>query len=241
MLGLTPSGDCRNRGARTGASGAEGTTWRRLAGGRFDEPAPLAPSPMTTATPSRVSAPIPPPGYGPGEILVYPKLRLQLAAVAVAAILVPTLFLVTWWLQGPLHGKTAISFAGPLTIPAAVGAILVHELVHGLAMRLFGYRPVYGFDVKMLAAYAIAPGELQRRNHALAIILAPLVVVDCLLLPLLALPNPELVTTAFVALIVNSVGATGDLYFAARLLKLSPRTLLCDLGPSETLVFRPLS
>ncbi|MBA3534890.1 MAG: DUF3267 domain-containing protein [Ardenticatenales bacterium] len=72
------------------------------------------------------------------------------------------------------------------------------------------------------------------------IALSPLVVIDTLLLPLLALPSRPIVLVALVALVVNTAGAMGDLYSAWWLLRLTHQGLLYDVDPERILVFEPL-
>jgi hypothetical protein len=71
-----------------------------------------------------------------------------------------------------------IKFTAWEVVATLVGVVLImvlHELVHGVTMRVFGARPQYGFLLKEAMLYATAPGFAFRRDQYLAIALAPLV------------------------------------------------------------------
>jgi hypothetical protein len=60
---------------------------------------------------------------------------------------------------------------------------ILHELAHGIAMRLFGAQPQYSIFWKGLMFYATSPGYAFPRNQYLVVSLAPLVslsIVACL-------------------------------------------------------------
>jgi len=90
---------------------------------------------------------------------------------------------------------------------------ILHELIHGVAMQIFGAHPRYGVLLKHLMLYATAPGFTFRRNSYLVVSLAPLI---CLSI-LATLGMMALMGTAWVALFalcssINAGGAIGDLY-----------------------------
>lgn len=101
-----------------------------------------------------------------------------------------------------------------LSILAGVAVMVVlHELVHGLTMRLFGAKPKYGVLLSGLMFYATAAGFAFRRNQYLAVALAPLVILSVLLLIILATPlSANLATFLIVCGAFNAAGAIGDLW-----------------------------
>ena len=115
---------------------------------------------------------------------------------------------------GKLDGEFRISLS---MIGLALAGILLtsvlHELTHGLVMRMFGARPKYGFIWKGLMLYATTPGYAYHRNSLVVISLAPLV---CLSI-LAVLGMWLLQGTLWVALLglcgaLNASGAVGDMW-----------------------------
>jgi hypothetical protein len=93
--------------------------------------------------------------------------------------------------------------------------IVLHELVHGLTMRVFGARPLYGVLWKQAAFYATSPGYGFRRNSYLMIALAPLVVLSLLaVLGMALLPGTGWVALFALCAVINGSGASGDLWMA---------------------------
>jgi len=104
-----------------------------------------------------------------------------------------------------------------------IGVILViplHELAHGVAMRVYGARPQYGISWKATMFYTTAPGYAFRRNQYLVAILAPLVslsLLACCGIWLLA-GSPAVLLLAICA-VINGTGAIGDLWISAIILR----------------------
>jgi len=185
-----------------------------------------------------------PAGYQPGYVVRHPIGALNLVALVLSIVLVPLLAVIIWELHGgPSELQVDISFtlvdiAGACS--TAMLTIVVHELIHGIVLRLFGYRVSFGVEYRLFVAYAAAFRQIQTRNHALMTALAPVVIITTIMLPLLALPNPGVVVAAFAALLTNTAGAVGDVYLTWRLLRLPRQTLLYDVDPSQMLIFVPL-
>ena len=193
----------------------------------------------------KTNYPDPPPGYQPALRFEYPKLQLQLAAVALIIIITPLLVVLTWLLQGrpgqfPLPIQP--TFGDLMVVLATIMVtVLVHELIHGLVYQLLGYKVSYGVSLQLMAAYAGAFGQWQQRRHNILVALAPLVLLTLLLIPLLSVSQPTLVFIAFTALLFNIGGAVGDLYLVWRLLRWPATSLLYDVNTSTMLVFLPVS
>ncbi|WP_178917747.1 DUF3267 domain-containing protein [Natronomonas gomsonensis] len=107
------------------------------------------------------------------------------------------------------------------------GVIIPHELVHGLAMRLYGGRPRYGLGLSYFVfpyAYATAEDRFTR-NQFLVITLAPLVVLTLVGTPLMvALELPWLA----VPLAANAGGAVGDVWMALTMLSYPSTVTVLD-------------
>lgn len=188
---------------------------------------------------SSMILPTPPTGYQPAIHFEYPRLALQIGATVLVVVLLPVLFTLTWFLQGriPLFRLGWVELG--LVILTIMATVLIHEWVHGLAFQLLGYKVTYGASLRLLAAYAAAFGQFQRRNHNLLVALAPLVMLTTLLVPLLAVPHHFLLLIVFTALLFNASGAVADLYLSWRLLRLPPTALLYDVDPKTMLIFLP--
>ena len=187
--------------------------------------------------------PQPPPGYQPAILFQYPKVRLQVAAIILLAAITPLLFILAWVLQRQLAwGSLAIVGRGT-DLLLVIGVVLVtttlHELVHGMAYRLLGYRVTYGVSGHLLAAYAAAFKQWQTRVHNIMVALAPLVVLTGVFLPMIAIQNRTVVLIAVTALMMNSAGAVGDIYLIWRLMRMPRATLLYDVDVKTMLVYKP--
>ncbi len=100
-----------------------------------------------------------------------------------------------------------------LTMAMLVLTLVLHELLHGLALQYYGAKPTYGVLWKELMFYATAAGHAFRRNAYLVIALAPLVGLSVLALLLLMLPLPVWLALPVVLCAAFNVGsAVGDLW-----------------------------
>lgn len=185
--------------------------------------------------------PTPPAGYQQGLVIHYPAWRISIASVVLFSLLIP---LLTWLIARWQASPSVITL--PLTIEdaavvwvAAVVTTGAHELIHILTLRSYGYQPSFGIAWRQFAAYAGAFGQYQRRQHAILVTLAPLLVITTLALPLLGAAHRMLVVASFGVLLTNTSGAAGDVYVAWRLLRLPPDALVYDLDLHHMLVFIP--
>jgi hypothetical protein len=118
---------------------------------------------------------------------------------------------------------------------------VIHELIHGMVYRLFGYRVYYGLSVQLGAAYAAAFGQFQKRWHNLVAALMPLIVITLIGVPVLTVPDSRvLAMSAYLVLLINTSGAVGDLYISYRLLQMPRHTLLYDVSIDRMLIFYPV-
>jgi hypothetical protein len=116
-----------------------------------------------------------------------------------------------------------------LTLLAILTSILLHELLHGLALILLGYRPRFLIESGFPAA-GITPGRFITRRHYLFMALLPLVAISSaggLLLPFLpaALGRPLVY-----ALLLNAAASIGDLLVAQRVRRWPAEALFAEQG-----------
>jgi hypothetical protein len=187
--------------------------------------------------------PQPPAGYQPAERFRYPKLKLQIAALVVLVLITPLSLALVWVLQHRPPERPFVLVSGVVDLLPVVVTVLatttIHELIHGVAYRLLGYRVTFGVSGHLLAAYAAAFDQWQTRNHNLVVALAPLVALTGILVPLLAVRNRVVVLVAVTALMMNTAGAVGDIYLAWRLLRMPRATLLYDRDVKTMLIYQP--
>jgi hypothetical protein len=113
-------------------------------------------------------------------------------------------------------GSAAVG--GLLVLLLSAGTIVVHELLHGVAMKYYGGEPRYGAGVThFVLPYAYATTDTEfTRNQFIVTALTPLVVITAVGVPLmLLLELPVLV----VPLALNVGGAVGDLWMVRLLLR----------------------
>lgn len=127
-----------------------------------------------------------------------------------------------------------------VTVLAMGTTVAVHELVHGVVFGRYGYRVPYGAMPQTGAFYATQFRQFVAREHAFPVALAPLLVVSLVGLPLLAVPVPLVAFFVFQALVINAVGASGDLYIVTYLLRRPDGTLLYDSDVRHSYVFEPV-
>ena len=96
--------------------------------------------------------------------------------------------------------------------------VIVHEFVHGVMFGRYGYHVSYGAMTQIGAFYATPFHQFVAREHLFRVALAPLIIISLVGLPLLAVPVPLIAFFVFQILIVNAVGAAGDLFIVAYLL-----------------------
>ncbi|MCX7683513.1 MAG: DUF3267 domain-containing protein [Anaerolineae bacterium] len=114
---------------------------------------------------------------------------------------------------------------------AVILLIPAHELMHGLALRLHGVRPRYGFLWQGLFFYTTAPGHAFRRNQYLVFALAPLAslsLLACCIILLAANAYPSVAVTAALFGAVNGGASIGDLWISAIVLRYPAHAYVID-------------
>lgn len=210
--------------------------------------------PESEYDPDDALVPETPAGYREPSTFEYSVPVLFVLATVLVAVGVPVFGSVLFAAQGPAavesvfevrQDATSVTFtlrlgvAAGVTLASALVTVLAHELVHGLVYRVYGYRVSYGVVPQLGAVYAGAFHQFQRREEVLVVVVAPLLVLDALLVPLLFVPVPLLAVAAFVGLLLNTAGAAGDLYALSFLLGRPAGTLLYDSDVRHSYVFEP--
>lgn len=164
---------------------------------------------------------------------------LNLVATAVALALVVVGILPLFVLRVPFFDAYAAwSFLFPLLFLVSMLAYLVlHELVHGLAYKLFTHERLT-FGISWSCAFCGVPQIYTYRKTALVAVLAPFVLFSLLFLGLAAFlwtvgPIPYVLAVLLFAVHVG--GCSGDLYVALLLVfrYRSKRLLMRDTGPEQ--------
>jgi len=185
------------------------------------------------AAPPRTPGAVPP-GYR--EVLYWKltddpgrMLRVNLLGLPLLAIFGPFFF----WFAARFGRLSGLAIPTALELLALLASIfltlILHELVHGLCMRLFGARPEYGVLPHALAFYATAPGYAFTRNQYLALILAPLVGLSFLAMGGMGVVagSPVVAWLAMCAGL-NAVGASGDVWMAVIVTRYPARAYVTD-------------
>jgi hypothetical protein len=107
-----------------------------------------------------------------------------------------------------------------LIVAGILLTFVLHELTHGLVMRMFGARPRYGIIWKGPMLYATSPGYAYHRNNYVVIALAPFVFISTLVvLGMWLLQGTLWVALLGICGIVNASGAIGDIWITMIVLR----------------------
>jgi len=106
---------------------------------------------------------------------------------------------------------------------ALATVIFLHEGIHGVVAVLLGHRPLFGFKPPLV--YVTFTEKIPQVRFIL-IALAPLVILDGLFAILFV--SGIFKTFSFLSLIINTLGATGDVWILTKLLPQKRGTLIQD-------------
>ncbi len=115
-----------------------------------------------------------------------------------------------------------------LVLPALALTLVLHELLHGLAMAVFSARPRYGIFWQGLMLYATAPGYAFRRNDYMVVILAPLVTLSLAAMAAIILVPPFVAVLLALCATTNGAGAVADLWILGITLRYPARAFVVD-------------
>jgi hypothetical protein len=125
-------------------------------------------------------------------------------------------------LYPPIDFSLSWVFLGWLAA-AIVSVVFLHEMIHGTAAVLLGYRPIFGFKLPLVY---VTFNEKIPRGYFIIIALAPLVILDLLFGILFA--RGVLKVFSYFCLIINTLGAIGDMWITIKLVPQERGTLIQD-------------
>lgn len=112
--------------------------------------------------------------------------------------------------------------------------IILHELTHGIAYKIFTKQKLT-YGITIFVAFCGVPHIYVSKKVALIAVLAPFVVFSTLLIPILIIMPANLIYLALVMIFsIHFSGCVGDLYVTYVLLKLKDDVLMNDTGPKQT-------
>ncbi len=181
--------------------------------------------------------PAPPHGYG--KIAAITLTRGRAAGVQALSLLLAITILAVLLQVAGIRSFTV----GPAEVPlllvvfaGTIGVVVLHEGVHWLAYALWGLQPRFGTGIvhgmPVLSTTVAGP---YGRTAALVALLAPLVLIDGLLLGVSAIV-PGLFVWVILPVAMNTGGSAGDLWLAAHLARYGPAVLVADV-PDGLLVY----
>jgi hypothetical protein len=107
-----------------------------------------------------------------------------------------------------------------LAVAGLVITFVLHELMHGLVMHMFGAKPKYGIIWKGMMFYATSPGYAFHRNNYVVIALAPFVCISILvILGMWLLQGTLWVVLLGLCGTINASGAIGDMWMTMIVLR----------------------
>ena len=117
-----------------------------------------------------------------------------------------------------------------------VAYMILHELIHGITMKIFGTKKVkYGFT----GLYAFAGSDdYYRKKSYITIALAPIVVLGAVIAIINALVPKEWFWVVYFIQLTNISGAVGDMYVTAKFSKMPKDILVQDSGVGMTVYSR---
>ncbi|MFP8954901.1 DUF3267 domain-containing protein [Natrialbaceae archaeon A-arb3/5] len=200
-----------------------------------------------------VSTPPTPVGYSDPYQFEYPKLVLVVGSTILGIISIVVYGLLLLQLQGSEAlffvfeietsegvgtGFDLVGMAIPLVV-AFLTVTVVHELLHGVVFQRYGYDVNYGVYWRFGAIYAAVFHQFHTREHNLWVGIAPLAIITVVCLPLLAVPNSLIATSALFALALNTGGSMGDIYALWRFYRMPQGTVFYDINMDNMYVFEP--
>ena len=164
-------------------------------------------------------------------LITIASIVVALIMVVIGAMLVP----ITWFIDTSDGLISYIIRLGVLSV-AMIAYIILHELVHGITMKIFGAKKIkYGITLKY--AYAGCDDYFDKTSYII-IALAPVVVFGIVLAVLNFIVLISWFWTVYVVQICNLSGAAGDAYVTAKFCRMPKDILVNDTGVEMT-VFAP--
>ena len=128
-------------------------------------------------------------------------------------------------------GKVGFNFtSGTILISVAlfIGTVILHELIHGVFISIYGGKPRYGAGIAYILPYFYTTTKtIFLRNQFIGIAIAPLVVISLVGIGLMA-ASPSIAHWTLLPLVINASGAVGDLWVTRNVLRYPKHVLLED-------------
>lgn len=109
-----------------------------------------------------------------------------------------------------------------------LGMVVLHELLHGLAIRYYGHQARYGMKLHKGVVYATAEGSLFWRDQYIGVCLAPLMGITPLVLFGSLFVSQTLGLWLMLVGAMNAAGAIGDLWMVKFALRYPRYALIRD-------------
>lgn len=156
-----------------------------------------------------------------------------LATVIIVVMAVPMHFLVPITsLFDISKGLKAYTIRFVVLFVAMIAYIVLHELVHGITMKILGTKKIkYGFTG--LLAYAGSDDYYNKKSY-ITIALAPIVIWGVVLAIINIFVSSEWFWVVYFIQLLNVSGAAGDMYVTVKFAKLPKDILVRDYGVSMT-------
>lgn len=154
------------------------------------------------------------------------------AAVALIMIFVMRVFVPIETLRDLQLGENASLMRIVVFAVAVVGYIVLHELTHGVVMKIVGTKKVkYRFN----GLYATAgSNDYYDKSSYILIALAPIVIWGIILAIVNFIVPTEWFWIVYIVQVMNIGGAAGDMYVTIRFSRLPKDILVKDVGSSMT-------
>ena len=155
---------------------------------------------------------------------------VNLLSLAIAAVFaVPMLFVVPWWTTFDVtDGMTGYWIKLAAMLGLTLLYLVLHELVHGIAMRICGTKKIrYGF--KGVYAFA-ASDDYYRKKPYVFIALAPVVLWGIVLAIVTPFVPASWFWVVYFVQLMNLSGAAGDLYVTVKFSRMPRDILIRDSG-----------
>ncbi|PAX51647.1 DUF3267 domain-containing protein [Brunnivagina elsteri] len=174
-----------------------------------------------------------PKGY---QEVLYDKINKPLRIIVLQILSIP-LFVVFGLIflnvaigMGKLPSRIQIGLTGMILLLAGtILTLVLHELTHGVVMRMFGAKPRYGVLWKQAMFYATTPGYAYRRNDYLLITLAPLSILSILVILGMWFVQGTLWVALFaICGTINASGAIGDIWISIIVLRYTSTAYVMD-------------
>ena len=112
---------------------------------------------------------------------------------------------------------------GVLVLASLVLVIILHEGLHVTAAMMLGHKPQFG--IKLPLVYITFTHKVPR-NHFILIALTPFILLDIVFIVLYA--RGVLKLFCDLCLVINTIGAVGDIWIALKLLQMPRQSLILD-------------